>query len=267
MVSFILGTIVGRSTPVKHMGRLCGLEKQTCLKRPSWRHSCCFLCVSCGDIGEPSILGQCKQSCAISVQIHAFFSFHCCQVTNFMGTAFLLALLGGFLADAFFTTYSIYVISAAIEFMELGKEHLVSQLAMLGLFYRIKQVVGLILEYLWGPSMGINHTIRPWTVYDNSMVEGLLTLTIRAQIPSLKPPTYVSVAPNTPCQEVAGWKEVMLFAGLYLVALGVGGIKGSIPSHGAQQFDETTPRGSKQRSAFFNYYVFCLSCGALIAVT
>lgn len=37
-------------------------------------------------------------------------------VTNFMGTAFLLALLGGFLADAFLTTYCIYLISAAIEF-------------------------------------------------------------------------------------------------------------------------------------------------------
>lgn len=38
-------------------------------------------------------------------------------VTNFMGTAFLLALLGGFLADAFFTTYNIYLISAVLEFM------------------------------------------------------------------------------------------------------------------------------------------------------
>lgn len=38
-------------------------------------------------------------------------------VTDFMGTAFLLALLGGFLADAFFTTYYIFLISAAIEFM------------------------------------------------------------------------------------------------------------------------------------------------------
>lgn len=36
-------------------------------------------------------------------------------VTNFMGTAFLLALLGGFLADALFSTYLIYLISAAIE--------------------------------------------------------------------------------------------------------------------------------------------------------
>ncbi|XP_047182115.1 protein NRT1/ PTR FAMILY 4.6-like [Vigna umbellata] len=59
----------------------------------------------------------------------------------------------------------------------------------------------------------------------------------------------------------------MLFVGLYLVALGVGGIKGSLPAHGGEQFDETTPSGRKQRSTFFNYFVFCLSCGALIAVT
>ena len=38
-------------------------------------------------------------------------------VTNFMGTSFLLALLGGFLSDAFLTTYHIYLISALIEFL------------------------------------------------------------------------------------------------------------------------------------------------------
>lgn len=59
----------------------------------------------------------------------------------------------------------------------------------------------------------------------------------------------------------------MLFLGLYLVALGVGGIKGSLPAHGAEQFDDTTPRGRKQRSSFFNYFVFSLACGGLIAVT
>lgn len=59
----------------------------------------------------------------------------------------------------------------------------------------------------------------------------------------------------------------MLFVGLYLVALGVGGIKGSLPPHGAEQFDENNPQGRKQRSTFFNYFVFCLACGALIAVT
>lgn len=59
----------------------------------------------------------------------------------------------------------------------------------------------------------------------------------------------------------------MLYAALYMVALGVGGIKGSLPPHGAEQFDEHTTHGRKHRSTFFNYYVFCLSCGALIAVT
>ncbi|KAI9111357.1 hypothetical protein K1719_017047 [Acacia pycnantha] len=132
------------------------------------------------------------------------------NVTNFMGTAFLLALLGGFLSDAFSTTYHIFLISAVIEFL------------------------------------------------------GLIILTIQARVPSLKPPECDA---TTPCQEVAGGKAAMLFAGLYLVALGVGGIKGSLPVHGAEQFDGTTPSGRKQRSTFFNYFVFCLSCGALIAVT
>ncbi|XVE85934.1 hypothetical protein DITRI_Ditri17bG0131700 [Diplodiscus trichospermus] len=135
------------------------------------------------------------------------------HVTNFMGTAFLLALLGGFLSDAFFTAYHIYLISAVIEFL------------------------------------------------------GLIILTMQARTPSLKPPECSSTTSSIPCQEVGGGKAAMLFIGLYLGALGVGGIKGSLPTHGAEQFDEDSPQGRKQRSTFFNYFVFCLSFGALIAVT
>ncbi|XP_065876906.1 protein NRT1/ PTR FAMILY 4.6-like [Euphorbia lathyris] len=135
-------------------------------------------------------------------------------VTNFMGTAFFLALLGGFLSDAFFITYRIYLISAAIEFM------------------------------------------------------GLLVLTVQARQPSLRPlACAVASKLSISCEVVDGSKAVMLFTGLYLVALGVGGIKGSLPPHGAEQFDETTPQGRNQRSTFFNYFIFCLSFGALIAVT
>lgn len=131
-------------------------------------------------------------------------------VTNFMGTAFLLALLGGFLSDSFFTTYHIFLISASIEFL------------------------------------------------------GLLILTIQAQKVSLQPPPC---SPINTCDQLKGGKAALLFTGLYLAALGVGGIKGSLPPHGAEQFDENTIEGRKRRSTFFNYYVFCLSCGALIAVT
>ncbi|PIA62498.1 hypothetical protein AQUCO_00200485v1 [Aquilegia coerulea] len=134
-------------------------------------------------------------------------------VTNFMGTAFLLALLGGFLSDAFLTTYNMYLISAVIEFF------------------------------------------------------GLVMLTVQAHLPLLKPPPCERVGTENICQEVSGGKALMLFGGLYLIALGVGGIKGSLATHGAEQLDDNTPQGRKQRSTFFNYFVFCLSFGALIAVT
>ncbi|KAJ6842298.1 putative protein NRT1/ PTR FAMILY 4.6 [Iris pallida] len=132
-------------------------------------------------------------------------------VTNFMGTAFLLALLGGFLSDAFLSAYHIYLISALLEFL------------------------------------------------------GLVVLTVQAKSPTLKPPTCSP--PATPCQQPSGGEAAMLFAGLYLAAVGIGGIKGSLPSHGAEQFDEDTIQGRNLRSTFFNYFVFCLSCGALVAVT
>jgi solute carrier family 15 (peptide/histidine transporter), member 3/4 len=98
--------------------------------------------------------------------------------------------------------------------------------------------------------------------------QGLVILTVQARTPHLMPPPCSKSAGGAPpCAPVSGAKKAMLFAGLYLTALGVGGIKGSLPSHGAEQFDEHAPRGRKARSTFFNYFVFCLSCGALVAVT
>ncbi|KAA3463285.1 protein NRT1/PTR FAMILY 4.6 [Gossypium australe] len=115
-------------------------------------------------------------------------------VTNFMGTAFLLAVLGGFLSDAFFTTYRLYLTSAAIEFMGL---------LLVCLFSRRYLLLGFYLIFLTNSN---NQT-------------GLIDT------------------------------------------------HSSLPPHGAEQFDDTTPQGRKQRSSFFNYFVFSLSCGALIAVT
>ncbi|RDY05250.1 Protein NRT1/ PTR FAMILY 4.6, partial [Mucuna pruriens] len=146
----------------------------------------------------------------LSQDMHMSLSKSANNVTNFVGTAFLLTLLGGFLSDAFLVTYQIYLISAVVELL------------------------------------------------------GLIVLSVQAFLPSLQPPVC---KPNTPCNEVSGGKETMLYSGLYLVALGVGGIKGSLPADGAEQFDENTPFGRMQRSTFFNYFDFCLSTGALIAVT
>ncbi|XP_019164965.1 PREDICTED: protein NRT1/ PTR FAMILY 4.6-like [Ipomoea nil] len=133
------------------------------------------------------------------------------SVTNFMGTAFMLALLGGFLSDAFFTTYHIYILSAFLELL------------------------------------------------------GLVVLTVQAWSASQKPAPRCDV--GKACEAVHGAKAAVLFTGLYLVALGVGGIKGSLATHGAEQLDQDTSHGRKQRSTFFNYFVFCLASGGLVAVT
>ncbi|MQM00845.1 hypothetical protein Taro_033597 [Colocasia esculenta] len=145
-------------------------------------------------------------------------------ITNFIGTAFFLALLGGFLSDALCNSYIIYLLSATVEFL-----------------------------------LGLTTTI---IVFD---LKGLGVLFIQARTPSLKPPKCDHE--TGPCEMLSGGNATLFYAGLYLVALGMGGIKGSLPAQGADQFDESTAQGRKDLSTFFNYFVFCLNLGGLIAVT
>jgi hypothetical protein len=52
-------------------------------------------------------------------------------VTSFMGTAFLLALLGGFLSDAFLTTYTVYIASAFVELTVRASSYITYRLLLL----------------------------------------------------------------------------------------------------------------------------------------
>ena len=68
-----------------------------------------------GDSGELGVSGMREQPGALHVGVHAFVAGEVGQFsTNFMGTAFLLA---GFLLDAFFPAYLIFLISALTEFL------------------------------------------------------------------------------------------------------------------------------------------------------
>lgn len=59
----------------------------------------------------------------------------------------------------------------------------------------------------------------------------------------------------------------MLYTGLYLVALGAGGIKAALPTLGADQFDETDPKEAASLSSYFNWYMFSFTVGAILGVT
>lgn len=88
-----------------------------------------------------------------------------------------------------------------------------------------------------------------------SNVQGLIILTIQAHCKSFQP---------NPGRDPSPSQEAMLYAGLYAMAIGVGGVKASLPTHGADQLDHSNKRAI---SSFFNWYFFSLCTGGLLAVT
>ncbi|XP_050253541.1 protein NRT1/ PTR FAMILY 4.3 [Quercus robur] len=134
-------------------------------------------------------------------------------VTNFVGTVFLLSLLGGFLSDSY-----------------------------LGSF---------------------------WTMLIFGFVElsGFILLAVQAHVPQLRPPKCNMILEEGQCEEAKGYKSLIFFVALYLVALGSGSLKPNIISHGADQFRTNYSKQSKTLSTYFNaaYFAFCI--GELIALT
>lgn len=65
------------------------------------------------------------------------------------------------------------------------------------------------------------------------------------------------------CEEAKGYKSLIFYVALYLVAVGSGCLKPNIISHGADQFKEEP----KKLSTYFNvaYFAFCI--GELVALT
>ncbi|KAF8398844.1 hypothetical protein HHK36_014708 [Tetracentron sinense] len=90
---------------------------------------------------------------------------------------------------------------------------------------------------------------------------GMGTLTLSASVPAFKPSSCVgSICPSaTPTQYA-----IFLF-GLYLIALGTGGIKPCVSSFGADQFDDTDPTERVKKGSFFNWFYLSINVGALIS--
>ncbi|OAY39585.1 protein NRT1/ PTR FAMILY 4.3 [Manihot esculenta] len=133
-------------------------------------------------------------------------------VTNFVGTVFILALLGGYLSDSY-----------------------------LGCF---------------------------WTMLIFGFVElsGFILLSVQAHLPQLKPP-QCNINEEQYCVEAKGFKALIFFVALYLVALGSGCVKPNMIAHGADQFNQNNQKQSKNLSTYFNAAYFAFSIGELIALT
>lgn len=87
------------------------------------------------------------------------------------------------------------------------------------------------------------------------------TLTLSASVPAFKPPSCV----ESVCPEASAVQYAIFFFGLYLIALGTGGIKPCVSSFGADQFDDTDPAERVKKGSFFNWFYFSINIGALIS--
>lgn len=75
---------------------------------------------------------------------------------------------------------------------------------------------------------------------------------------------------HDPCNKsscIEGSDATMFYASLCILALGCGGVKGSVAALGADQFDRNEIEGAKGVASYFNYYQFSTTVGSLIGVT
>ncbi|XP_027931642.1 protein NRT1/ PTR FAMILY 4.6-like [Vigna unguiculata] len=96
---------------------------------------------------------------------------------------------------------------------------------------------------------------------------GLALLTAQAHYSSLKPPSCNLYVITSHCKTPSGGQEALLYIGLYLLAFGSAGVKASLPSHGADQFDETDPEEARAMSTFFNTLLLAVCIGGAVSLT
>ncbi|MED6157353.1 hypothetical protein PIB30_022320 [Stylosanthes scabra] len=96
---------------------------------------------------------------------------------------------------------------------------------------------------------------------------GFALLTVQARSKTLKPPPCNVLDPTSKCDKLTANDEAFLYVSLYVLALGSAGLKASLPSHGADQFDERHPKESVQMSTFFNSLLFAVCVGGTVSLT
>ncbi|KAK9284879.1 hypothetical protein L1049_024059 [Liquidambar formosana] len=126
-------------------------------------------------------------------------------------------------------------------------------------------LLGLFAGFLADAKLGRYLTV---VIFGSITALGVTLLTLATSIPSMRPPSCSDYRKQQhQCIEADGRQLAMLYAALYTVALGGGGIKSNVSGFGSDQFDVTDPKEEKSMIFFFNRFYFGISIGSLFAVT
>lgn len=113
------------------------------------------------------------------------------------------------------------------------------------------------MSYFFGyPICVLVSSILNWTHgFQFLQTQGMILLTVSAIVPT---------STNT---VVTPLQHTLPFLGLFLTALGLGGIWPCVPTFGADQFDDTDRAEKAQKEIYYNWYYFAVNGGFFIAST
>ncbi|KAF8727654.1 hypothetical protein HU200_018885 [Digitaria exilis] len=106
-----------------------------------------------------------------------------------------------------------------------------------------------LADSYWGRHRTILISLTTFTV-------GMILLTLSAIVPA----SFHTVL-------VASPQDSLLFLGLFLTALGLGGIWPCVPTFGADQFDDTDAAEKAEKEIYYNWYYFAVNGGFFFAST
>ncbi|ERN11101.1 hypothetical protein AMTRI_Chr04g181130 [Amborella trichopoda] len=123
-----------------------------------------------------------------------------------------------------------------------------------GTCYLTPLLGGVLADAYWG---------RYWTIalFSTIYFIGMAALTLSASVAAFKPPSCI----GSVCPSPSPFQYAFFHCGLYLIALGAGGIKPCVSSFGADQFDDTNPMERVKKCSFFNWFYFSISVGSLVS--
>ncbi|CAA3012719.1 NRT1 PTR FAMILY -like [Olea europaea subsp. europaea] len=141
------------------------------------------------------------------LKLHFDLSGAANTLTNLMGSAFLLSVVGGFISDTYINRFHTSLIFGMVEIL------------------------------------------------------ALMMMTIQAYDEKLQPAS----CGKSNC--MTGRPAIMFYASMCLFALGSGGVRGSLPALGADQFDQKDPKVAKGLASYFNWLLLSTVTGSLVGVT
>uniref|UniRef100_A0A0D9W8X0 Major facilitator superfamily (MFS) profile domain-containing protein n=1 Tax=Leersia perrieri TaxID=77586 RepID=A0A0D9W8X0_9ORYZ len=97
---------------------------------------------------------------------------------------------------------------------------------------------------------------------------GMAILTASATLPSLRPPPCATPPTSTYCVPATLGQELVFFAGIYLIAVGIGGAKAVLIALAPEQIDDGDGEKARERKAsYFSWYYAVANVAMLTAGT